>query len=77
MQYLGRMQYPPTNHYIPENSKIFDFSDIQNLLHYRRLLARNLFVDMLSKNDDNERNGTTIRQRTKYKKAKSRVQAVV
>lgn len=67
------MQYAPTNHYTPKNSKIFGFSDTQNLLRYRRLLARSLFVDTLAKNDDNVCNDTTIRQRTKYKKAKSEV----
>lgn len=75
MQYFGRIQYAPTNHYTPENSKIFVFSDTQNLLRYRRLLARNLFVDTLAKNYDNVHNETTIRQSTKDKKAKSKVQA--
>lgn len=69
------MQYTPTNHYIPKNSKIFDFSDNQNLLRYRKLLARSLFVGTLAKNYDNVYNDTTIRQRTKYKKVKSIVQA--
>jgi hypothetical protein len=77
MQYIGRMQYAPTNHCNPGNSKIFVFSDTQNLLRYRRLLARNLFGDMLAKNGDNAHNDTTIRQRTKYKKAKSGVQVAV
>ena len=77
MQYLERMQYAPTNHYTPENSKIFGFSDTQNLLRYRRLLARNLFGDTLAKNGGNAHNDTTIRQRTKYKKAKLTIQVVV
>ncbi len=68
------MQYTPTNHCIPKNSKIFDFSDNQNLLRYRKLLARSLFVGTLAKNYDNVYNDITIRQRTKYKKVKSRVQ---
>ena len=68
------MQYVPTNHYTPENSKIFVFLDTQNLLRYRRLLARNLFGDTLAKNGGNVCNDITIRQRTKYKKAKSKVQ---
>ncbi|GAB2640532.1 hypothetical protein GCM10027035_38000 [Emticicia sediminis] len=69
------MRYTPTNHYIPKNSKIFDFSDNQNLLRYRKLLARNLFGGTLAKNYDNVYNDTTIRQRTKCKKVKSIVQA--
>lgn len=68
------MRYTPTNHYIPKNSKIFDFSDNQNLLRYHKLLARSLFGGTLAKNYDNVYNDTTIRQRTKYKKVKSRVQ---
>ena len=66
-----------SNHYTPKNSKIFDFSDTQNLLRYRKLLAQSLFDGTLAKNDDNAHSDTTIRQDTKYKKAKSRVQAVV
>lgn len=77
MQYIGRMQYAPTNHYIPENSKTFGFSDTRNLLRYRRPLAQSLFDDTLAKNDDNVHNDITIRQRTKYKKAKLKAQAVV
>ena len=69
------MQYTPSNHYTSENSKIFGFSDIQNLLLYRRPLSQNLFDDRLSKNYDNVHNETTIRQCTKYKTVKSKVQA--
>jgi len=66
------MQYAP-NQYTSENSKIFGFSDIQNLLLYRRPLSQNLFDDRLSKNYDNVHNETTTRQSTKCKKAKSKV----
>ncbi|GGD75797.1 hypothetical protein GCM10011514_44660 [Emticicia aquatilis] len=71
------MQYTPTNYYTPKNSRIFDFSDTQNLLRYRRLLAQNLFGDTLAKNYDTAHNDTTIRQRTRYKRVKSRVQVAV
>lgn len=77
MQYLGRMKYAPTNHYNLENSKIFDFSDTQNLLRSRRPLARSLFVDTPAKNDGNTHNEKAIHQYTKYKKAKSIIQVVV
>lgn len=60
--------------YTQENSRIFGFSSIQNLLHYRKPLAQNLFDDRLAKNYDNAHNDIAIRQHTKYKKVKSRVQ---
>ena len=67
------MQYTPTNHYTLENSKIFGFSDIQNLLRCHKPLSQNLFDDRLSKNYDNVHNEPSIRQYTKYKKVESRV----